>query len=187
MCSRDALGQLIVSAAPYGQVVQRAVIAHKERGQLGLARPLGALLARSVRLLGVTGSVVLVPCPSSRVAVRARGQDHAKRLATSAARKLRAQSVPARVRTPMIVRRDPADQVGLSLTERRANLADSLVARPIPAPVGPVVVVDDVTTSGATLAETSRALVIAGWPVVGAAVVARAGTPVGVAGPTDVD
>jgi predicted amidophosphoribosyltransferase len=73
------------------------------------------------------------------------------------------------------------------MRQRRENLRNTLVARAPGRLVAPVVVVDDVTTSGSTLTEAMRALMIAGWPVVGAAVVARAGTPVGVAGATDVD
>lgn len=176
-----------MAAAPYGAVVQRAVVAHKERGQLALARPLGVLLARAVSVLDVEEPLLLIPCPSSRSAIRCRGQDHAKRLAVGAARFLRAGPQPVGVCTPLVLAKEHSDQVGLSMRQRRENLRNTLVARAPGGLVAPVVVVDDVTTSGSTLTEAIRALMIAGWPVVGAAVVARAGTPVGVAGATDVD
>lgn len=176
-----------MAAAPYGAVVQQAVVAHKERGQLALARPLGVLLARAVSVLDVGEPLLLIPCPSSRSAIRSRGQDHAKRLAVGAARFLRAGPQPVGVCTPLVLAKEHADQVGLSMRQRRENLRNTLVARAPGRLVAPVVVVDDVTTSGSTLTEAMRALMIAGWPVVGAAVVARAGTPVGVAGATDVD
>jgi predicted amidophosphoribosyltransferase len=64
------------------------------------------------------------------------------------------------------------DSAGLRIDERRANLAGAMAARPAPNACGPVVVVDDIVTTGATLAEAIRALRCAGWPVTGAAVVA---------------
>jgi predicted amidophosphoribosyltransferase len=128
--------------------------------------PLGAALAGAVRQLGRPDGVVLVPVPSSPAAVRARGQDHARRLARAAARTL--PGVPAR---PLLrLTRAVADQAGLDTAARARNLSGALTAR---ASAGlRVVVVDDVVTTGATLAEATRALQAAGAQVLGAAVVA---------------
>ncbi len=66
-----------------------------------------------------------------------------------------------------------ADSAGLSTEARRANLTSAFAARPAPEDSRrTVVVVDDITTTGATLAEAFRALDTAGWDVLGAAVVA---------------
>lgn len=157
------------AAAAYRGPVQAMLLAHKERGRLSLAGPLGAALARAVADLGPPPGTVLVPVPSSRPAVRSRGQDHALRLARAAAR---AAGLSARaLLTPT---RLVADQAGLTACERSANLQGALLARPGRTALAglPVVVVDDVVTTGATLVEATRALAAAGADVRGAAVVA---------------
>jgi predicted amidophosphoribosyltransferase len=68
------------------------------------------------------------------------------------------------------------DQVGLSPGDRFVNAGGAFVARRGLDGAPEVIVVDDVTTSGATLVEADRALRVAGWRVRGCAVVARAGT-----------
>lgn len=154
-----------VAAVAYQGVVVNVLLAHKERGRLTLVHPLGALLAAAVRSLGA-GPVVLVPVPSARAAVRARGHDHALRLSREAAG--RAGLVAAPLLRPA---RRVADQSGLTTEQRAANLHGALAA--VHAPYGlPIVVVDDVMTTGATLVEATRALVAAGLDVRGAAVVA---------------
>ena len=154
---------------PYAGEVQRLLLAHKEHGRLGLTRHLGEGVATAVLVHG-PGPFVLCPVPSSRAAVRERGHDHALRLARSAAASATDRGGAATVARLLRPARSVADQSGLSSVQRAANLAGALRAV---GPVGhPVVVVDDVMTTGATLVEAARALRASGHVVAGAAVVA---------------
>lgn len=165
----------VLAAATYDGVVRDLLLAHKERGRTTLAAPLGGLLAAAVAPYG--RGVVLVPVPSAPAAVRARGHDHARRLAAAAGRR-------AGLRAAWLLRgaRVVADQSGLDPAARAANLAGALVARR-PLDGLAVVVVDDVVTTGATLAEAARALRAAGADVRGAAVVAATQLRRGATGP----
>lgn len=163
---RPAGFPVCVAGQPYLPPVRPALLAHKEHGRLALVRPLGEVLAGAVLGLRGAGDAVLVPVPSSARAVRARGHDHALRLAREAAR------LTDRGAAPLLrPARRVADQAGLSSRARARNLAGALVGRDLPRGL-PVVVVDDVVTTGATLVEACRALRAAGADVQGAAVVA---------------
>ncbi|MFI6349604.1 ComF family protein [Streptomyces sp. NPDC050560] len=186
---------VVHAAAPYRDAVRATLLAHKERGALGLAAPLGKALAGAV-WEGVGGGegahphpdptpqptpptpLHLIPLPSTRAAIRSRGHDHARRLALAAARELRRAGLPARVVAVLRQRRAVADQAGLSAREREANLAGALGVRrgagALLAGAG-VVLVDDLMTTGASLAEATRALRAAGVENrISAAVVAAA-------------
>jgi predicted amidophosphoribosyltransferase len=63
------------------------------------------------------------------------------------------------------------DSAGLGAGERQANLSGAMAARPA-VPGAAAVIVDDIVTSGATLAESVRALRSSGWLVAGAATLA---------------
>ncbi|TPQ17450.1 ComF family protein, partial [Streptomyces sporangiiformans] len=82
---------VVYAAAPYEDEVRAALLAHKERGALMLAGPLGEALAGAVRAGLTSGGVppaapvLLAPVPSARRAVRARGHDPARRIALAAA------------------------------------------------------------------------------------------------------
>jgi predicted amidophosphoribosyltransferase len=154
----------IVAAAAYDGVVRSLLLAHKERGRLALAGPLGRALAGAAAEHG--RGAVLVPVPSSPAAVRARGHDHARRLAAVAGRLL-----GVRTAAVLVQARRVEDQSGLDAAARSAKLAGALRARRRLDGLG-VVVLDDVATTGATLAEAARALEAAGAEVRGAAVVA---------------
>ncbi|MFC7162167.1 phosphoribosyltransferase family protein, partial [Aquipuribacter hungaricus] len=102
-----------------------------------------------------------------------------ERLAETAAALLRAAGadvVAAGPGAPRLVQaRRVRDQAGLDRAERAANLDGALRAMVGPGPRVDVLVVDDVLTTGATLAECARALREAGVRVVGGAVVATVG------------
>ena len=163
----------LTAAAPYEGVIRAVLLAHKESGRLALVGPLGTALASAVtqhaRLLDRRRPLALVPVPSARSAVRTRGHDHALRLARSAATVLTAAGLPSYADPVLMPARRVADQSGLDHAARGRNLAGALrMRRAVP---GPVVVVDDVVTTGATLAEAARALTAGGCTVVAAAVV----------------
>lgn len=167
------------AVAAYDGVARACVLALKEDGHRALARPLGDALGRAV-LAASTGfpSVVLVVVPSTRAARRARGDDPVGRTARQAARAIRRTGRSARVaRGALVHRRRLRDQAGLSAQERAANLSGALavrrrVVRQLAGSPAAVVVVDDVVTTGATLAEAVRALRARGLPVHATAVVA---------------
>ena len=177
-----------VAAGGYAGAVRPVLTAFKEHGRTELARPLGAALALAVVALRSaaddTGPVQLVPLPSSRAALRARGRDPVGELAAAAGRELRRSGVPASVADLLGRRGRVRDSAGLGSEQRRANLAGTFVVRAAPTGAGLLVLVDDVVSSGATLteaaAELGRAGVGARVPVLAAVVAA---TPRGRARP----
>ncbi|WP_435213921.1 ComF family protein [Streptomyces sp. bgisy034] len=186
---------VVHAAARYEDEARAVLLAHKERGALALAAPLGTALAGAVRAglleacadgagrsgravrspggragvfeaggstVSVGAPVLLVPVPSARSAVRARGHDPARRIALAAASELRRAGTPARVLAVLRQRRAVADQSGLNSRQRLDNLAGALTLAPgggrLLAGCGPVVLVDDLMTTGASLTEAARAL-----------------------------
>ncbi len=167
------------AVAAYAGVVRDLLLAYKERGVLGLARPLAGALARSVtagvEAAQVAAPVVLVPVPSSARARRVRGDDVVARLARRAARELTAAGRPVATLGALVHRRAVVDSAGLGAAARAENLAGAFRLRvgARAALAGSVVVlVDDLVTTGATLAECARTLRAAGAVVAAAATVA---------------
>ncbi|AKG43180.1 ComF family protein [Streptomyces xiamenensis] len=177
----------VYAAVEYAGEPRSVLLAHKERGALALAAPLGRALALSVTAVRAHGERVadavgrgggevlaLVPVPSARAATGRRGHDPVRRIAVAAAARLRREGLAVRVLPVLRQRRTVADQAGLGAEARRANLAGALTAEGsrVFAHGESVVLVDDVVTTGASLAEAARAVRAAGGRMLGAAVVA---------------
>ncbi|MFG1655274.1 ComF family protein [Micromonospora chersina] len=162
-----------LALGPYAGALRHGLLAYKERGRHGLARPLGALLAEVVAAaVGPRRAVTLVAVPDTARAARARYGDHLDRLARHAADRLRAAGWPVRVLRPLRALPRP-DSVALD-SAGRAAAADAAfrLRRAAGGADGSVVLLDDIVTTGATLAAVSRVLRDAGMTPNAAAVLA---------------
>jgi predicted amidophosphoribosyltransferase len=168
------------AASAYEGTVRAMVLGLKERRLLSLARPLAALLAAAVATdLDPGAGLVLVPVPSRRRAVRARGHDPTHAVTQGAARLLRRAGREVQVHRLLRLRSGVVDQAGLDAEARAHNLAGSMHCptpglRRLARCVDRVrlVVCDDVLTTGSTVREAQRALEAVGLDVVRVAVVA---------------
>lgn len=154
--------------APFTGVTRRALHALKYDGERRLARPLGAAVARRWARAGVAGDV-LVPVPASPDRVRDRGYDQAVLLAEEIGRHLRLPVLHALERT-----RATTAQFDLDRAARATNLGGAFAVRdPVGIADSWVVLVDDVVTTGATLAACATVLLERGATGVSAVAVAR--------------
>jgi predicted amidophosphoribosyltransferase len=141
--------------ADYRGPARRAVLAYKERGRRDLASHLGAALAAGIPSIRA-GPVTLVPAPSRPAAARSRGGQHMTTVARRCAAHLPAATVVAALRLDGRA----ADSVGLDAGARAANLLGRLRPdeRHPPPRDAPVILLDDVITTGATATACTTAL-----------------------------
>jgi predicted amidophosphoribosyltransferase len=167
------------AVASYDGPVRAMVLAYKDRDGVGLTSVLAGALRRSLAaaVAGLYGAPpLIVAVPSTRAALRCRGYDPVMRLA------LAARCRPAR--GALVHVRDVRDSATLSASDRAGNIEGALsVAPSMRAGLRgrTVVLLDDVVTTGATLAESARALRAAGAIVPSAAVIAATRRRSGVA------
>ncbi|MGL4831470.1 MAG: ComF family protein, partial [Propionibacteriaceae bacterium] len=144
---------------------------------LALALPLGASLALTVAQLAHSkGShhIALLPAPSASATVRERGTDVMALVAKRARMFLRGAGIDCTVMTTARLVAAGADQGGLDRAARLRNLHGRMQVSQV-GKARPVILVDDIVTTGATLNELSRASQVAGITVLGAATIAAAG------------
>lgn len=164
----------------YAGPVRAAILAGKEHGRTDLPRLLGVAFGRSLLRLGRMGVLPedcwIVPAPSRRAAARRRGGDPVTAMAISAATTMAGAGICAGVAPCLHTGGRARDSVGLDAAGRAANLAGRIRFRGCAGPpVGvPVVLVDDVVTTGATLLASMAALQIQGIQVVGLLALAAA-------------
>jgi predicted amidophosphoribosyltransferase len=167
------------TVAPYLDPARSFLLAYKERGQVGLRSTLATALARSIgaALAGTAASsrLVVVPVPSTRRSTRVRGDDVVLSLSRRAAALARRSGAVLTVLPALCHRRAVRDSAGLTAAERQANLAGAFEVAPRwhHCLAGTdVILTDDLVTTGASLAESARAVRLCGGLVVGAATVA---------------
>jgi predicted amidophosphoribosyltransferase len=160
--------------AAYAGSLRRMLIQYKERNRHQVTPVLGGLLARVVSAAtpGLAGPLTLVPVPATAAAARRRHGDHIDRLAHHAAGALRRRGVDAGVAGLLRALPKREDSAELSAAERARVAGQAFAARGRRAPGGTVVLVDDIITTGSTLAAATARLAAAGVRVDRVAVLA---------------
>ena len=163
--------------APFTGLIRKALHELKYAGERRLAVPLGAAIGRRWHRAGAGGDL-LVPVPVHAERARSRGYDQAELIARAAARELDLPCAPILERA-----RATIAQFDLDRTARATNVDGAFRLRPRAMPDGRqdprplagrwVVLIDDVVTTGATLAACAQPLIEAGAIGVSAATVAR--------------
>ncbi len=163
-------------AAPFTGTVRTALHALKYAGERRMAGPLGEATAERWRRAGAGGDLI-VPVPVHAERARLRGYDQAALLAAVIADRL---ALPC---APLLERhRRTVAQFDLHRADRGANVSGAFRLRPDPVPTRGrvvelggrwVILVDDVATTGATLAACARVLMDAGALAVSGLTVAR--------------
>jgi predicted amidophosphoribosyltransferase len=155
----------------YGGELRELLLAYKERGRHRLARPLGALLAEAVATASPGGVLPLVYVPDTGGAARRRHGDHMRALALNAAEALR-HAGRSTVVIDALTSRAHADSAELDAGGRAMAAQGKFAVRQrLPSGVE-VMLVDDIITTGSTLAAASRTLAGAGVTVTACAALA---------------
>jgi ComF family protein len=149
--------------------VQGLVHGLKYSARFSGAGVLGALAARRLAQRPEPLPELLIPVPLHHRRLWLRGYNQAQELARAIAKLL---AVPVATRAAVRVRAT-ADQIGKTAPQRRRNLKDAFEIR-LPLQGLHVALLDDVMTTGATLAELARSCRKAGARKVEAWAIARA-------------
>ena len=162
------------SATTLNREAHLLISAVKDDGRTGLLREISSAIVASLAIAHPAAfepafaealhsrNFAIVSIPTRKAALKRRGFDAVGSLA-----RLVAKDLGVRVQPGLSLARETRDQRSLTLDERAENLQGAMSFGASGAFDGPVVLLDDVVTTGATLLEGRRAVEAAGIHVVG--------------------
>ena len=169
MAGRDSVPfSRCVSAVRFQDAARSVILAYKDAGERALAHDIAHILCDSIPPDWNAKAKAVTFIPSDRAKRRQRGFDHIAPIARECAGIL---GLPCE---ETLAKRPSNDQRGLTRLERFANMANAFAVLPDHRAKGvPLILVDDVYTTGATLYTACDALVADGIPELLCATFAR--------------
>ena len=155
----------VYSAVAYSPVAQKVLLGAKEAALHDADQLIHQALTHSLAYFySEIGIADLVPIPSRKINTRKRGRDFILEQTYELS-----QQPSVQVRAILSHARRVKDQTTLNSRSREINLSQSMkCANQVESSNIPVIIIDDLVTSGATLREAGRALSAAGYKVIGA-------------------
>ena len=138
--------------AYYAGSIRRAIVAYKEEGIASLRKPLSFAIANGLAHFSQEfDNLLVVPIPSRIKAIRSRGEDVIHQLALAGCQAAGLER--SRLQPLLQMRSQAVDQGGLNAAARRRNMvgALALTVERGEIPHRPIVLVDDVVTTGETM------------------------------------
>lgn len=167
----------VVCALDYRGPTRQVLYRYKDHSIRQLAASLTPPLAESIAFAADRAGIpmrqiLLTPMPTRRIGIRRRGFDATANLVYRAAKKINVHGV----RPLLVDTRAEGGAKHLGALEREQRAIDAFrLSREHTLPAQPVILVDDIVTTGATIKEAAETLLLAGVHLVGVATVA--GTP----------
>jgi predicted amidophosphoribosyltransferase len=160
----------VISAVKYSPIASRVLLSAKESGQAAADQLLISAISHALNFFVKRyGSGNLIGIPSRKSATRKRGRNFMVEITESVAKVESTKALDILRHT-----RSVRDQSQLDAEQRSRNIAGAFTASINLSNLDsygntrPVIIVDDLITTGATLAEAIRALRTAGYAVIGA-------------------
>lgn len=157
------------SAYTHRGEARQLVLELKFSSMADAAETLSAAMAEEARMMQLPKDTLITWVPMGKRRKTARGIDHGQKLAEALAERLGLQARPVMERTRRV-----HTQLGLNGVQRRKNLKG--VFRCTETLAQPVLLVDDVLTTGSTLAECTEQLTQSGATAVFGLTATRAGS-----------
>lgn len=165
----------VCASVPYSETARAIVLSAKENGVKFTRDLVVTELCAAIRVLTRDSKSIseinLVPIPSSRKARARRGFDFISQVTNIAAKELNADNESIRffARPILSITKRVVDQSGLTELQRHENLLGAFQVVKRLNSNAPIIIIDDVITTGSTIREAVRALKERNLTVLGAA------------------
>jgi ComF family protein len=157
----------IVSSLPYDDISKKVILLSKEQGLVAAHQILARAISSAIREFRVKSRVSIVLIPTQRKSLRRRGINHLEEIGRLILENTLINQ-DFEILNALEFTRNISDQTKLTESQRASNLRGAFRVKKVRIS-SPVIVMDDVVTTGSTLREAVRVLQERNLTVIGAA------------------
>jgi competence protein ComFC len=166
-CRKTVFLSYVWAATDYGEIPKRLIHKLKFERAVAAAIPVAEKISQTLPKLPADTIICHIPPANSRV--RIRGYDQAEQIAKNLAK------ISGLKHKNLLSRKGKSRQVGSGRTDRFKQLGDAFkITNPYTARNASILLIDDITTTGATIESAARTLKKSGAEIIDAAVFAQA-------------